>query len=232
VDDTFLAMCDMPRIYVPRAVQDRPHSRNLAQLKLEEEDAARRRERQPAPGYGRDEPVKDVVQSALPFDPTGLSPIPFEVFPLDHRQHVPAPELHLEVALIADLVDEEASQFLHADALTQMPTQIIAIDLKTMAYEEVCFAILQAFGFNEYVPGVPEMYVDTMLAGWLNPATGLKQTCMVYDYNWESNIVPFIISHPMSEISLAFGVAVAEELDGENIAHDSGYGAIDPALLN
>lgn len=229
MDDAFLAMCDMPRIYVPRALGDRPTSRNVEQVRLEEEDVARRGA---YAGYTRDQTGNEGVRNIVDFTAHAPALPPATQRRRRRGPHVPTPTLHLEVSMIPDLVDPDAFQYLNPGAQTLIITLPIVLDLRIMGYKEVCDIILQAFNINAEMPppGVPEMYVGTLLARRTDPVAGNKEIWEVYEYNWRSAILPFITSHPMTQMSLAFGVVVAEEIADEE--REDGFGAIDPQLLN
>jgi hypothetical protein len=256
-------------VYVPRALGDRPDSRNLKQVKLEEEYMAKLLGNA-SPGYDRDEPGSEFdedgnprLKFSLPTFTTPLMPqLPFlsrnATENARRRTSVPA-MLQLGASMIPELIENEAFQYLPKEAQTTMFHYPLTISSKA-TYAELCAAIMDATALNSIesrVPNAPDLYVGRIKARWHNRFTGHK-ACIaatfaglqsfnsferlltlpkkvrdVYEYNWTSEILPFITSYPMKEIAFGFGVAVAEaEDEDEDMDMDTSYENIDPALLS
>ena len=139
----------MPRMGVPRHLGDRPGSRNTHQQQLEEADAARIRATQglAAPRIVSDQPgyATDQQQGSRPFHASALTSsisnpyrgVPSRLQPLLpalDRRHVygttPDGE-YISVTLLPNLVEEEAQQYIRAEARRQMPTMSVTINANT-----------------------------------------------------------------------------------------------------
>lgn len=230
----------MPRFSVPRTATDRPTNRNQTQLALEEAEAARRRAATglPDPGYGRDEPGRDNAPNPIPSVFSAHSPTPSRSGQSDGRTYATPRSGHfnegrvftpqgvftMEVALVPEYSETKALEYLNPDTPANMLILQAQISFASR-YEGLCANILRAFRVYLSDPYTSDLYVGDLFLQWLDPRTGLKEFKEIFAHNWRSEIVPFIASHSVEQLSLRFGLYVVDKWDDlGNLVIEGGKG--------
>jgi hypothetical protein len=127
------------------------------------------------------------------------------------------PIVKLNASLTPHLIEEDVFKHLWADARDKAITFPVTVNTSVMSFQDLCTLLMQIF-FSGAEPGVPEMYVDTIMAGWTDPGTGNREVLYVYEHNWKDEIALFLTQHPGNEVELGFGLALVEEFAKEENA--------------